>query len=196
MLNEKLKNYKLILASASPRRKILLEEMGLEFDVITKRIEEVYPGTYSPIEVAKHLSELKASAFSSDELLPNKIIITADTVVAIDDEIIGKPISRVNAVEILRKLSGREHKVITGVCLRSANKMHSFTASTEVYFKNLSDEEIKFYITTYLPYDKAGAYGIQEWIGHVAIEKIIGSYYNVMGLPTHKLYEELTKFIQ
>lgn len=196
MLNEKLKNYKLILASASPRRKILLEEMGLEFDVITKKIEEVYPSTYSPIEVAKHLSELKASAFSSDELLPNKIIITADTVVAIDDEIIGKPISRVNAVEILKKLSGREHKVITGVCLRSANKMHSFTASTEVYFKNLSDEEIKFYITTYLPYDKAGAYGIQEWIGHVAIEKITGSYYNVMGLPTHKLYEELQFFIQ
>ena len=196
MLNEKLKNYKLILASASPRRKILLEEMGLEFDVITKKIEEVYPGSYSPTEVAKHLSELKASAFNSDDLLPNKIIITADTVVAIDNEIIGKPISRINAVEILMKLSGREHKVITGVCLRSANKMHSFTASTEVYFKNLSDKEIEFYITTYLPYDKAGAYGIQEWIGHVAIEKIKGSYYNVMGLPTHRLYEELTKFIQ
>lgn len=196
MLNEKLKNYKLILASASPRRKILLEEMGLEFDVITKKIEEVYPGLYSPVEVAKHLSELKASAFNSDELLPNKLIITADTVVAIGNEIIGKPISRKNAVEILMKLSGREHKVITGVCLRTAKKMHSFTASTEVYFKNLTDKEIEFYITNYLPYDKAGAYGIQEWIGHVAIEKIDGSYYNVMGLPTHRLYEELTKFIQ
>jgi len=196
MLIDKLKDFQVILASASPRRKLLLDEMGFEFDVKVNKIPEVYPATYSPEEVAMHLCELKASAFSSDELVPNKLIITADTVVAVDDEVIGKPISRKNAIEILMKLSNREHKVITGVCLRTANKMHSFTTNTKVFFKELSDNEINFYITNYLPYDKAGAYGIQEWIGHVAIEKIEGSYYNVMGLPTHRLYEELLLFVK
>jgi len=196
MLNKKLKDYRVILASASPRRKILMEEMDIDFDVIIKDIKEVYPGSYSPVEVARHLCELKASSFSSSELLANKLIITADTVVAVGNEVIGKPISRVNAVEILEKLSNKEHDVITGVCLRTAEKMHSFTATTKVFFKELSSEEIDFYIDNYLPYDKAGAYGIQEWIGHVAIEKIEGSYFNVMGLPTHQLYEELLNFIQ
>jgi len=196
MLNEKLKEYRVILASASPRRKKLMEEMDIEFDVVIKDVKEVYPGSYSPNEVARHLCELKASSFSSSELLGNKLIITADTVVAVGNEIIGKPISRVNAVEILEKLSNREHEVITGVCLRTAEKMHSFTATTKVFFKELSSEEIDFYIVNYLPYDKAGAYGIQEWIGHVAIERIEGSYFNVMGLPTHQLYGELLKFIQ
>jgi septum formation protein len=195
MLSDKLKDFKLILASASPRRKKLMEEMALDFEVITKTVKEIYPKSYSPEEVVLHLCELKSAAFSNSELLPNKLIITSDTVVAIDDEILGKPISRKNAVDILKKLSGREHKVITGVCLRTAVKKHSFTVTTNVFFKELSEAEINFYIINYLPFDKAGAYGIQEWIGHVAIEKIEGSYFNVMGLPTHKLYQELIKFV-
>lgn len=196
MLTDKLKDFQVILASASPRRKLLMDEMGFEFDVKAKKIQEIYPGSYSPVEVAKHLCELKASAFNSDELMPNKLIITADTIVAVDDEIIGKPISRNNAIEILTKLSNREHEVITGVCLRTSSKMQSFATSTKVFFKELSESEINYYIDNYLPYDKAGAYGIQEWIGHVAIEKIEGSYYNVMGLPTHRLYEELLMFVK
>lgn len=195
MLNDKLKNYRIILASASPRRKKLMEEMGIDFEVQTKKVNEVYPPSYSPCEVAKHLSEVKSQAFHDDELLPNKLIITSDTLVAIDDEILGKPMSRKIAEETLNKLSGRKHKVVTGVCLRTAKKKHTFIVTTDVFFKDLSPEEIDFYITNFMPFDKAGAYGIQEWLGHIAIEKIDGSYFNVMGLPTHKLYEELLKFI-
>lgn len=194
MLNDKLKNYKIILASASPRRKKLMEDMGIDFEVHTKKIKEVFPSSYSPIEVAKYLCELKSDAFYDDELLPNKLIITSDTLVAIDDEILGKPMSRKIAEETLIKLSGRKHTVVTGVCLRTANKKSSFTVSTDVFFMKLSPEEIDYYITNFMPFDKAGAYGIQEWLGHIAIEKIEGSYFNVMGLPTHKLYEELLKF--
>ena len=196
MLNDKLKNYEIVLASASPRRKLLLEEMGIEFAVFTKNVQEVYPESFSPQEVAKHLSELKASAFANDELLPNKLLITADTVVAIGNEILGKPTNEKNAFEMLSKLSDGEHDVITGVCLRTASKTYSFTATTKVFFKELLEAEIDFYISKFKPFDKAGAYGIQEWIGHVAIERIEGSYFNVMGLPTHRLYEELVKFVE
>jgi len=196
MLNQKLKNYNIILASASPRRKFLLEEMGLDFTVITKKVQEIYPVTFTPVQVAAHLSELKASAFFSDELLPNKLLITADTVVAINEEILGKPNSRDEAFEMLEKLSSNGHEVITGVCLRTIEKLYSFTVSTRVFFKQLSNEEIDYYVTNFLPFDKAGAYGIQEWIGHAAIERIEGSYFNVMGLPTHQLYEELLKFTE
>ncbi len=193
MLNNKLKDYTIILASASPRRKLLLEEMGIEFTVFTKNVKEDYPDSFSPTEVAKYLSELKASAFVSDELLTNKLLITADTVVAIGNEILGKPTDKKHATEMLSKLSAGEHEVISGVCLRTAEKTHSFTVSTKVFFKKLNAEEIEFYIDNFKPFDKAGAYGIQEWIGHVAIERIEGSYFNVMGLPTHRLYEELIK---
>ncbi len=196
MLNDKLKNYEIVLASASPRRKLLLEEMGIEFNVFIKNVQEVYPESFSPQEVAKHLSELKASAFANDELLPNKLLITADTVVAIGNEILGKPTNEKNAFEMLSKLSDGEHDVITGVCLRTASKTYSFTATTKVFFKELLEAEIDFYISKFKPFDKAGAYGIQEWIGHVAIERIEGSYFNVMGLPTHRLYEELVKFVE
>jgi len=195
MLKDKLKAFDLILASASPRRKQLLEEMGLDFRVDVKTIKEDFPEGLNPCEVAKHICELKASAFSHQELEPNKLIITADTIVAVGDVILGKPISRKNAAEMLNKLSDREHNVITGVCIRTSEKSISFTVETKVLFKSLSEEELNYYITNYLPFDKAGAYGIQEWIGHVAIEKINGSYFNVMGLPTHRLYEELNKFI-
>jgi len=196
MLNDKLKNYEVILASASPRRKLLLEEMDVEFTVFTKNVQEDYPDSFTAPEVAKHLSEIKASAFADNELLPNKLLITADTVVAIGNEILGKPSDEKDAAEMLRKLSAGEHEVITGVCLRTVKKKYSFTVVTKVFFKELSEAEINYYITKFKPFDKAGAYGIQEWIGHAAIEKIEGSYFNVMGLPTHRLYEELLKFIE
>jgi len=196
MLSNFLKDYKLILASNSPRRMLLLSEMGLDFELMVREIEEVFPQELNPEEAAIYLAKNKASAFKAEELLPNKIIITADTVVALGDLILGKPEDKKDAVKILESLSARSHDVITGICIKSANKTHAFAASTKVYFKELSSEEIEFYIDNFKPYDKAGAYGIQEWIGHVAIERIEGSYFNVMGLPTHVLYEELMRFLK
>ncbi|PLX13080.1 MAG: septum formation protein Maf [Marinilabiliales bacterium] len=196
MLSNFLKDYKLILASNSPRRRLLLSEMGLDFELMVREIEEVFPQELNPEEAAIYLAKNKASAFKAEELLPNKIIITADTVVALGDLILGKPEDKKDAVKILESLSARSHDVITGICIKSANKTHAFAASTKVYFKELSSEEIEFYIDNFKPYDKAGAYGIQEWIGHVAIERIEGSYFNVMGLPTHVLYEELMRFLK
>ena len=195
MLNDKLKSYELILASGSPRRQHLLEEMGLQFKVLTKPINEVYPDDLTPNEIATYLSRLKAAAFDKKDFSDNTLIITADTVVTINGVILGKPANETEAIEILRHLSGKTHEVITGVSLRTVLKEHTFSVSTYVVFKQLSDDEINYYINMFKPYDKAGAYGIQEWIGHVAIEKIEGSYFNVMGLPTHQLYEELLKFI-
>ena len=192
MLKNELNKYNIILASGSPRRRHLLEEMGVEFQSVSKEVEEVYPDGLGPAEVAEYLSILKANAFSIEEL-ENELIITADTVVTIDGKILGKPADRDDAIKILRKLSGKCHQVITGVTLKTKNKQHTFSVSTDVVFKDLTLDEIKYYIDNYKPYDKAGAYGIQEWIGHVAIEKIEGSYFNVMGLPTHQLYEQLLK---
>ena len=195
MLKTQLKKYDVILASASPRRKQLMEEMGLEFTVFPKHVEEVIPVGITPKEVAEYLSKLKAEAFSAKEIKENTLIITADTVVTLDGKILGKPVNRADAVNILKSLSNKSHQVITGVTIRSASKQLTFSVTTKVVFKRLSVEEINFYIDNYKPYDKAGAYGIQEWIGHAAIEKIEGSYFNVMGLPTHRLYEELLKFV-
>jgi len=194
MLLETLRQYNIILASASPRRAQLLKEMGLEFEVKPKHVDEIIPKNLSPKEIAEYLSKLKADAFSEKELGDKTLLITADTIVALKQEILGKPVDRLDAVKILKKLSGKSHQVITGVTLRSLLKQRTFSVKTEVDFKNLTDKEIDYYINTYKPYDKAGAYGIQEWIGHAAIEKINGSYFNVMGLPTHKLYEELISF--
>jgi septum formation protein len=195
MLDQKLRNYKIILASASPRRKQLLEEMGVNFDVSPKHVDEIIPDGLSPKQVAEYLSKLKADAFSETEIGKKTLVITADTVVALKNEILGKPVNREDAIRILKRLSGNSHKVITGVTLKSTSKQRTFSVTTKVVFKELSDEEINFYIDNFKPYDKAGAYGIQEWIGHVAIEKIKGSYFNVMGLPTHRLHEELINFI-
>jgi septum formation protein len=195
MLEDKLRNYKILLASASPRRKQLLEEMGVSFELMPKHVEEIVPEGLLPKDVAEYLSKLKADAFSGNEIEENTLIITADTIVALRDEILGKPVNRADAEKILKRLSGNSHKVITGVTLKSLEKEHTFSVVTEVVFKKLSAEEIDFYIDNYKPYDKAGAYGIQEWIGHAAIEKINGSYFNVMGLPTHRLYEELIRFV-
>lgn len=195
MLNEKLKNYDLILASASPRRQHLLEEMGIRFTVLTKPTDELYPNDLTPLEVAEFLSRLKADAFSEADFNASTLIITADTVVTIEGKILGKPTDEKEAIEMLEHLSGKTHEVITGVTLRTLIKEHTFSVLTQVVFKKLNAEEINYYINNFKPYDKAGAYGIQEWIGHVAIEKIEGSYFNVMGLPTHRLYEELSKFV-
>ncbi len=194
MLLEKLKKYRVILASASPRRRQLLEEMGIRFEVKPKNVDEDIPLHTKPDEVAKYLSRKKATAFAG-EMTENMLVITADTVVAINDRILGKPADKKEAVEILGLLSGNTHKVITGVTLKTKEKETTFSVTTDVTFKKLSPDEISYYIDHFKPFDKAGAYGIQEWIGHIAIEHINGSYFNVMGLPTHRLYEELSLFV-
>ena len=195
MLLNMLSNYEIVLVSASPRRKQLLTELDIKFQVKTIEVEENYPDDYPVEKVAQYLSEIKAAAFPTSNMKRNTLIITADTIVVVGEKIVGKPTDSNNAREILTNLSGRRHHVITGVTLRTVDKRHSFSVSTEVYFKKLSNEEIDYYVSNFKPMDKAGAYGIQEWIGHVAIEKIEGSYFNVMGLPTHRLYEELIRFV-
>ena len=186
-------SWNLILASKSPRRQNLLKELGFDFEIITKEVEEIYPPELKKEKVATYLSELKSDAFKSN-LKENDLVITSDTIVCLGDEIIGKPQDREDAIKMLGKLSGNKHEVITGVTLLSTEKRHTFYEVTEVYFKALSREEIEYYIDNYQPFDKAGSYGVQEWIGYIAIEKIEGSYYNVMGLPVKKVYEELIKF--
>lgn len=185
-----IRNYKLILASSSPRRQQLMRDAGFTFEVRTKNIEEKYPDDLPVMEVPEFLSHLKAEAFQ-DELGKNELLITADTVVCIHDKIIGKPQNRDMAINMLKELSGHRHVVVTGVTLTTTTRQHSFSVFTNVYFKTLSDEEITFYVDTFQPFDKAGAYGIQEWIGYIGIEGVEGSFYNVMGLPTQKLYETL-----
>lgn len=183
----------LILASKSPRRQELLNLLGLDFRVVLKEVDESFPENLSPAEVALYIAEKKAQAF--DEDITNEIVITADTLVCIDGQILGKPETEEHAFEMLSLLSGRKHEVMTGVCLLKNHQLHSFVETSEVYFKTLSPDQIKYYISTGQPMDKAGAYGIQEWIGLVGIERINGSYTNVVGLPTHRLYEELLKLI-
>ncbi len=189
-----LKGYDIVLASASPRRKQLLQELGIRFRVQPKEVEEHFDEQLSPVQVAEFLSELKAHAFLKEELDDRTVVITADTVVTVDGIILGKPEDYAEAKSMLQQLSGRSHQVITGVTLRSATKTRTFSVTTTVFFKKLSETEIDYYITTFKPFDKAGAYGIQEWIGHAAVERIEGSYFNVMGLPSHRLYEELLAF--
>ena len=195
LLHQQLSQYHLILASASPRRISLLKELNLTFDCIPLDVDEVFPSGLDDHEVAKFLAKLKADAFPIEKLTPRSILITADTIVCLNDEVIGKPEDREHAIEMLRKLSGQMHKVITGVCLRSHDKESIFSNETDVYFSSLNDEEIIYYVDQFKPFDKAGAYGIQEWIGYVGIEKIEGSYFNVMGLPVQQLYVELKRFI-
>lgn len=186
-------NYKLILASKSPRRQQLLSELGFDFEIRTKDVEEDYPPHLQRENVALFLSQLKANAFKN-ELKEKELIITSDTIVCLDNQIIGKPTSRANAIEMLTALSGRMHDVITAVTLTSSQKQTSFFVCTTVFFKSLSVDEITYYIDNYEPYDKAGSYGIQEWIGFIGIEKIVGSYFNVMGLPLKELYDALHAF--
>ena len=195
MLSEVIKGKRILLASASPRRQELFRSLGINFEVrLKKGIEEDFPSEMDKSKVAEYLAELKANAYRN-ELKSNEILITADTVVRLGDEILGKPENKADAIKTLSQLSDNEHFVETGVCLMSIDYKRTFTASTKVYFKKLKKEEINYYIAAYKPFDKAGAYGIQEWIGLIGIRKIEGSYYNVVGLPTQILYEELEKFI-
>ncbi|MFZ4100982.1 MAG: Maf family nucleotide pyrophosphatase [Sphingobacterium thalpophilum] len=179
----------IILASKSPRRQELLKLMGFDFQVVLREVDESYPNELSPSEIAVFISEKKAKAF--DLLIENEVVITADTIVSLDGKILGKPENEDHAFEILSALSGKKHDVITGVSLLMNHRISSFYELTEVFFKEISAEHIRYYIDTCKPMDKAGAYGIQEWIGLVAVDKINGSYSNVVGLPTHRLYTEL-----
>lgn len=185
--------YKIILASASPRRHQLMRDAGFKFDVKLKHTEEIWPESLLPAKVPQYLACLKAKAFE-DDLKEGELLITADTVVCLGTKILGKPQGREEAIRMLRELSGKKHTVVTGVCLTTRDRQRSFAVSTDVYFKSLRDEEIECYVDTYKPFDKAGAYGIQEWIGYIGIERIDGSFYNVMGLPIQRLYEELKQF--
>jgi len=194
MLKELLKNKSVILSSASPRREQLVKGLDIDFVIeINGETEEVYDPSMDPSIVPEYLSKLKSHNFGRT-LSESEILITADTMVLCNGEILGKPVDRDDAVKILSKLSGNRHTVITGVTLRSLGSQITFSATTDVWFKKLSQEEIEYYIDNYKPYDKAGSYGAQDWIGYIAIEKIEGSYFNVMGLPVQKLYRELEKF--
>ncbi|PKP43370.1 MAG: septum formation protein Maf [Bacteroidetes bacterium HGW-Bacteroidetes-10] len=196
MLKELLQNKKVILASASPRREQLISGLDIDFVVeLNGDVDEIWDQSIDPVKVPEYLSLLKSKGFGR-ELRSDEILITADTMVLCNGEILGKPADRDDAVKILMKLSGNKHTVITGVTLRSNEKVKNFSATTQVWFRDLNIQEIEYYIDNYKPYDKAGAYGAQDWIGFVAIEKIEGSYFNVMGLPVQKLYTELSRFIE
>jgi len=195
MISELLSSYKIILASKSPRRHFLLKGLDIDFTMITKDVEEIYPSQLVREEIPLHLCRLKADAFNN-EMDDNTIVITADTIVWFDEHELNKPKVREDAIRMLSKLSGNMHEVYTGVCIKSKFKSIDFFVLSKVFFKKLSQEEIVYYVDNYKPYDKAGAYGAQEWIGYVAIERIEGSYFNVMGLPTKRLYEELVKFVK
>lgn len=188
-------NHKIILASQSPRRNELLSQLQLAFEVVLKEeVDEVFPDDMEALKVPVYLAQQKAVPYHEDLKKEPTIVITADTIVLCDEQILGKPADRKEAVKMLQMLSGKEHEVITGVALTSADKQKTFTVSTKVFFKQLSIQEIDFYIDNYQPFDKAGAYGIQEWIGMIGIERIEGSYFNVVGLPVQKLYTELNEF--
>ena len=193
---DKLNQYKIILASGSPRRRELMTMLGINFTVKTKPTDEVYPDGTPSDKVSEFLAKLKAEAFLEESLSdPNLIVIAADTTVVIDDEILGKPKDRADAIAMLQKLSGKRHTVYTGVCILKEGQFHSFTAQTDVWFRKMADEEIVFYVDNYKPFDKAGAYAVQEWIGAAAISRMEGSYYNVVGLPTQMLYVKLAEVV-
>ena len=187
-------DYKIILASNSPRRRELLAGLGIEFEVrVLPGIDESYPASMPAAETAEYIAGKKAAAYRQ-VMADDELVITADTVVIVGDEVLGKPADTQMAAQMLRKLSGRTHQVITGVCLMTKDKKRSFAVTTDVTFKALTDEEIDYYVETYQPLDKAGAYGIQEWIGYIGVTGLNGSYFNVMGLPVQRIYNELKVF--
>lgn len=194
MLLNQLGEYKVILGSGSPRRKELLTQMGFSFEVVTHNVEENPPNYLQREEVALFLAAQKAAPFKN-ELLEDTLIITADTIVVLGNSILHKPQDPAQAEQMIRELSGKNHEVITGVCLMLNDEIVSFYESTSVFFKELTDDEIRYYVEKYSPVDKAGSYAIQEWIGKIGIEKIEGDYYNVVGLPTSKLYSEIKKLL-
>ncbi|RCS26914.1 septum formation protein Maf [Polaribacter sp. WD7] len=191
MLNEKLKNYTIILASGSPRRQQFFKDLGLDFTIQLKEIKEVYPKELKGNQITDYLATLKSKAFNT--LTDRDLLITSDTIVWLDNKALGKPKDEQEAFKMLQSLSGKEHQVITSVCITNNHFQKVINDTTTVSFKKLTDEEITYYIKNYQPFDKAGAYGIQEWIGFIGIKTIKGSYFNVVGLPVHKLYDELMK---
>jgi septum formation protein len=192
MLKNKLKKYTLILASGSPRRQQFFKDLDLDFEIRLKEIEEIYPPELKAEEITNYLAVLKASAFEG-ELKSNEILVTSDTIVWHNNTALGKPKDEQDAFEILKSLSNTTHEVITSVCFKTNEKADVMHEVTKVTFNELSDESIRYYLENYKPYDKAGAYGIQEWIGFIGVSKIEGSYANVMGMPTDKVYEYLSK---
>ena len=191
---DNLKNYHIILASNSPRRRELLAGLGIDFEVrVLPDIEENYPPTLPVSQIAQYIAKEKAQAYR-EVMTDDQLIITADTVVVAAGEVMGKPVDAVDAFRMLRKLSGCKHQVITGVCLTSTAVQREFSVTTDVAFKQLTDDEIHYYINHYHPFDKAGAYGIQEWIGYIGVTGLEGSYFNVMGLPVQRIYTELSRF--
>ncbi|MEJ8590968.1 septum formation protein Maf [Riemerella anatipestifer] len=181
---------KLYLASQSPRRKELLSQLGFDFEIVSINCDEIYPKDLEIDKVAGYLSELKANAFRS--LSEGEVLLTADTIVTFDNKVLGKPKNEAEAKEMLKSLSGNSHDVYTSVCIKTTTGSLTLTDKATVYFSYLTDEEISYYIKNYKPYDKAGAYGIQEWLGMAKIEKLEGSFYTIMGLPTHLVYQQLS----
>lgn len=190
MLNEKLKDYHIILASGSPRRQAFFKDLGLDFEIILKPIEEKYPNHLKHQEISDYLAELKAKPFEN-ELKDSDILITSDTIVWHNDQALGKPENEQDAFNMIQSLSGKTHEVITSVFFKTNHKQQIVNSITKVTFKHLTDEEIWFYIKTFKPLDKAGAYGIQEWIGQIGVTNLEGSFFNVVGLPVHLVYQTL-----
>jgi len=191
---DRINQFDIILASRSSRRQALLRQLDIKFRVSALDIKEVFPDNIPVSEVAEYISNQKIAGYPENKIKDNSLIITADTIVTIDKIILGKPDNEKDAFQMLQMLSGRSHEVITGVSIKSLKHSSSFSSSTTVKFKNLTEQEINYYINQYQPFDKAGAYGIQEWIGKIGVESIEGSFYNVMGLPIQKLYLELCNF--
>ena len=189
MLKEKLKNYNVILASKSPRRQHFFKDLDIDFTIQLKEVEEIYPKELKGTEITDFLADLKSEAFTN--LSDNDLLITSDTIVWLDDKALGKPKSEQEAFKMLQSLSNRKHEVITSISIKNKHFQKIVNDITLVSFKELTDDEIYYYIKKYNPYDKAGAYGIQEWIGFIAVNNMEGSYFNVAGLPVHKLYREL-----
>lgn len=193
MLIKDLENFEIVLASGSPRRRQLLSDLSIPFEVVTSNASEDYPVYLSGFSIPVYIARQKAIAVQTEK--PSALIIAADTVVIKNNKLLGKPENKEQAIEFLKILSNTRHDVTTGVCFLHEKKAYTFHETTEVYFKNLTDEEINYYIDSFQPYDKAGSYGIQEWIGMIGIQKIVGDYFNVVGLPIARLYSELERFI-
>ncbi|MBK7887927.1 MAG: septum formation protein Maf [Bacteroidetes bacterium] len=192
-LTKKFEGTRIILGTASPRREELFRQLGLTFEIIKKDFDETYPEQFRREDISMFLARKKALAYKAD-VADGGIVITSDTIVAVDELILGKPTDIKDAERMLRLLSGRKHSVVTGVCIMSSKKSESFFVKTDVSFKTLKDNEIEYYLENFSPLDKAGAYGIQDWIGMIGVEYILGSFYNVVGLPTKELYDNLMRF--
>lgn len=194
MLKDSLKNYEIVLASGSPRRHQFFEELGIPVTIDVRPVEEVFPESLKASEITDYLAKLKAESFKGD-IAENQVVITSDTIVYLEGVALGKPSNHKEAVQMITSLSGKEHDVITSVCFTTANDQKVLNHTTKVFFCELDEDEIEFYVKNYQPFDKAGGYAIQEWIGLIGIEKIEGSYFNVVGLPTHLVYKTLKELL-